>query len=460
MEKKVYSHQKENLILNVAIVYPNTYYIGMSSLGFQYVYHLLDSHPNIRCERAFVDKNEIRTVETSRSINEFDIVMFSLAFEGDLPNIIRALLLSGIELDPEKRKAPFVVTGGIGVSFLGGYLARISDILVPSDASLVLPSITEILLSHPDKEPRLALLEKIQGVFSYKTASQTMTFICETPLSDTTPPHSSIITENTEFNNRALMEISKSCSYNCAFCILSSVYGKYRHYNTDKILETAERFSGITDRIGLIAGTLTNHPDFKTIIKELNRRNFSVSFSSFRIEAIDNELLELIINNENKTLVIAPETASLKLQKLIRKAIPRETILQTVRKATAYGFKRLKLYFLIGLPGETYEDLDEIVSLVEEIYAVSKENARELGFTPEIIVDINPFVPKPFTELAGSKIEEIKSLKKKILYLKKRLHSLGRVFVSGESPRRARLQYEIGHNLLSFDELKNIALKD
>ncbi|MFN3660453.1 MAG: B12-binding domain-containing radical SAM protein, partial [Brevinematales bacterium] len=239
----------------------------------------------------------------------------------------------------------------------------------------------------------------------------------------------------------------------CSFCLVSHLYGAYQSFSKESILTTATLYEGKTHQLGLVAATLTNHPDFESIINELNRMGFELSFSAFRIETLSPSLLEKIIINEKKTLVLAPETASERQKRLIRKMIHNEIFLDKVRQATAIGIKRIKLYFLIGLPQETEEDLKEMVTLIKEIVSLSKQQAKTYGYTPEIIVDINPLVPKPFTDFAHEKMEEVSLLKKKILFLKQSIHGFGRVFVGGESPRRAKLQYDLAWGKLSWQEI-------
>lgn len=458
MEKYIYHYPKNKIKLHTAIVFPNSYYVGMSNLGFQTVYHYLQSNTAINCERAFVDSTNknMRTVENNRSIAEFDVILFSISFEGDLPNMINAIKNSGIELKQDSRKQ-IIIVGGIATTFLGNYLKDFADIIVSGNAETTLPQIIDAILAHPHKTQMLAELENLPGVYPYYIVdamnNNLLAYHSPAINENSIPPHTVILSDKTEFAERALIAVSRSCKYNCAFCVVRSAYGQYDYFSPEQILDVAMKYIGKTKRIGLVAATLTNHPDFKTIIRKLNRNGFQVSFSSFRIEGVDDELLKLIIDNENKTLVIAPETASPRLQKLIKKIIPRSTIIDTVRRAVNIGIKRLKLYFIIGLPGEETVDLDEIIDLVAKITAVSKERAKDFGFTPEIIVDINPLVPKPISDFANVEMEATKTTKKKILYLKKHLHRLGRVFVIGESPRRAHLQYKIAHSLIPIDEL-------
>lgn len=460
MEKFLYRYPKDKIKLNAVLVYPNSYYIGMSNLGLHSVYHIFQSHPEVHCERAFMDDHakKTKTVESGRELGLFDVVVFSISFETDLLNLIRALCSSGIEPLREKRQTsgPMVIVGGIGTTILPGYLAKIADLIVSGDAAITLPPIIDQLLKDKNRETSLHALENIGGIYPYyQIKTDTLGYHRDRERKE--PVTSVILTDDTEFSGRGLLEISSSCLYSCAFCLVTKAYGDYFPFPAERILEAAGRFKGFTDKLGLVAATLSNHPDFKMIIRELNRMGFQLSFSAFRIEGLDDELMEMIIRNENRTLTIAPETASAELKKVIHKIIPNEIILNAVRKACAIGIKRLKLYFLIGLPGETQADMDGIFNLVKDIREISKEYGKTHGYLPEIIVDINPLIPKPLTIFAGQPMEEVASLKKKIIGLKNKLRTLGRTFVYGESPKNALLQYRIANHMIEMDELIRMA---
>jgi len=455
MEHFIYRYKKDKILLQTVFIYPNTYFIGMSSLGFQFAYHKINENPEILCERAFLDsrrENNFVTIESNRNITEFPILFFSISYEPDLLNMIYILKTSGIELLKEKRKKHIIIVGGIAVPLLKNYLKFIADVIVCSPAEYAFKKIIPMLLECKDKDIILDKLQNIHGIYvSEKIKNDELKYY--QPEGSCEIAHSAIISEDTEFSSRALIEISKGCLFRCRFCLVSNMYGRYIAHPKSEILKIAEKYKGKTNRIGLIAATLSNHPNFKEIIKELNKMNFILSFSAFRIEGLDNELLELILKNENKTLVIAPETGSERLKRLINKNISESTIINITERAFRLGLKRLKLYFMVGFPGEDVSDLDAIIKLVRKLREISLEHSKNLHYIPEFIIDINPLVPKPFTEFQGYPFEEIKILKEKIIYLKKNLRKLGRTFVYGESPKSAFLQYRLSHGLIDFEEV-------
>ncbi len=455
MEQYLYRYKKEKIRLNVVVVYPNTYSIGMSSLALQSLYHLLQQYPDVHCERAFMNsRNEtagVKTVESNRSLQEFDVILFTLSYEPDLINLIKILKLSHIQIYNRNRKGPLIIVGGIAVTFLFYYLKDIADITVSTPAEYALPLLIPELMIMKQKEPFLDKIAGIKGFYTiFSDGNDNIPYYQCNEIEFT---HSVILTEKTEFSNRGLIEISRGCLYQCNFCLMSKLYGKYKAFSMDNILKTAENYIPYTNKLGLIAATLTNHPQFKDIIKRLNEMKFQISFSAFRIENLDDELLDLIIKNENKTLVIAPETASYRLKKSINKIIPNETILNTAEKAFQLGLKRLKLYFIIGLPGETMEDLNDNIELVKNLREISLRYSKINGYNPEFIININPLVPKPFTEFENQAMEDPRSIKKKIIVLKNNLRNMGRIYVYGESPKTAQLQYRLSRHFITRDEL-------
>ncbi len=453
MEKFLYNYKKTKILYNTVVCYPNAYSIGMSSLAFQNIYHLLQQYPFIHCERAFLNKKSQKTgttaLESGRSISLFDVIFISISFEPDLINLIEMLRSSGIEIKSGKRKKPIIIAGGIAATFLFFYLREIADITVCAPAEYAIPIILRELGNFNDLHDFIHTLGGYEG-FYYRDrdAGENIPYYqCGNILS-----HSVILSDKAEFSDMGLIEISRGCLYKCNFCLVSSLYGKYIPYPEDKIIETAENYLKLTGKIGLIAATLTNHPDLKHIIKELNRMNFRLSFSAFRLEGLDEELLELIINNENKTLTVAPETSSLNLKKTINKVIPNEILMEKAGMAFEMGIKRLKLYFLIGLPGETSGDIEEIIGLVKSLRILSHSYSKKHGYVPEFIININPLVPKPFTEFQNSPMDEFQVIKKKIITLKNGLRDLGRTYVYGESPKTAVLQYRLSHHLIPPEE--------
>ncbi len=455
-EKIIYKYKKEKILLNIVLVYPEKYETGMSSLGYLWVYHILQSKPWINCERAFLS-GEIKTIETGRRLNEFDAIFFSISFENDILNIISILRQSGIEILRERRKGfPLIGVGGIATTFISNYLKHFADVIFSGDAEKVLNEFLDEIKNIKDKNEIISIVKenKIAGVYDPERIHGFLPYVSKEL---TSIPHSPIISEEAEFKDSALISVSKGCLYKCNFCLVSRVYENYVSFKADEIVNTARIFKGYTNRIGLIAATLSNHPEFEFIVDEINKMRFSISFSAFRIESLSEKFLRKIIENENKTIVIAPEVASNKLKRLIGKNIPTELIFEKLKISCEFGIKRIKLYFMIGLPFEDNEDINEIIELIKKIRELSKEYTKKHKYIPEIIVDINPFVPKPFTPLFQYEMDDIRSIKNKIIKIKNSIRNYGRIFVYGESPKSAYLQYQIAKQKITLKDLISLS---
>lgn len=451
-ERFIFKYKKEKILYNVALIFPDSYSIGMSNLGFQWVYHLLQLMPWINCERAFYSKGRIKTIETSRPLNEFDILVFSISFENNLINIIKMLRNSGIEILREKRTSPLIFIGGIATSIIYSYLKELADLIFFGDAEITLSPFLEKLKFCRSKKEILDSAIGIDGVYIPGQIGDgtSLPYISKGLKS---VPFSVIISDEMEFKDTGLILVSEGCLHRCNFCFVSNIFKCYRYFSVDEILRVATLFLPFTKRIGLIAATLTDHPNFRELVVELNKIGFSLSFSSFRVESIPDDFLKTIVENENKTITVAPETVSFKLKRLINKNIPNDIILNKIEQAASYGIKRIKLYFIIGLPSETMDDIEEMVNFIGRVREISSKYSKKFGYLPEIIVDINPFIPKPHTPMFNFEMEDISNLRKKILFIKKKVRNFGRIFVSGESPKSAYLQFMLGKNRLSFDEL-------
>lgn len=453
MESFLYRYAKSRPRYYCAVLYPNRYEIGMSNLGFQTLYHQAQLNEDWMCERFFDDGGEVVSYETARPLNHFHVILVSVSFEPDVVHLAQMFKRAGLGLRKDRQENwPLVIIGGIGVSLMARTLSFFVDVLVTLRAEIFMPYLRHALSEARNKLEALDLLKECDGVTLSKSLTEDRLPWKKADF-DGQPSHTVILSDKAEFANRGLIELSESCRYNCAFCLVSNVYGDYTARDTEAIFETAERYRGLTRRLGLVAATLTNHPHFRQIIETLNQRDFELSFSAFRIEALDDDLLEKVVLNENRTLVVAPETASLRMKRLIHKNISNEVFLKKIAKACEIGIKRIKMYFIVGFPGETEEDIRENIALVTEVRRVSQLQSKKYGYIPEIIVDINPLVPKPFTDLADVPMESVKVLKNKILMMKKGVRNLGRVFVYGESPRRAHLQFRLTRQEIVPEEL-------
>ncbi|RQW85572.1 MAG: radical SAM protein, partial [Geobacter sp.] len=251
---------------------------------------------------------------------------------------------------------------------------------------------------------------------------------------------SSLFTPGTEFSDMYLIEVSRGCPRGCRFCAAGFIYHPFRQRSLELLKKEAEQGMELKERIGLVGAAVSDYRDLGELCRFISEKGGKVSVSSLRIDALDENLLNILHSSGHKTVALAPEGGSQRLRDFIKKDITEEQILGACDTLIGRDILNLKLYFIIGLPTETEQDLAEMVQLIEKIrqrvIAAAKKN-RRLG---SVLLSINPFVPKPFTPLQWCGMENLASLEKKYRYLRRAVGSLSNVKIQMESLREAFLQ--------------------
>ncbi|HJV34367.1 radical SAM protein [Geomonas sp.] len=457
--------------LSCCLVYPNRYHAGMSNLGFQTVYALMNAHPEVVCDRAFLpDKDELDelqrsrgtllSLESQRPLSSFDVVAFSVSFESDYLNLPAIFRLSGIPPLAADRSPlqPLIVAGGAALFLNPEPVAPLLDLVCVGEAEPVLSGLLELLKEGAEsRDDLLRNAASLPGIYVpslYQPVYQGTSLVSMQPAAgapvrvrrvwDTEekslPSVTEIHTEATEFSGMHLVEISRGCPRGCRFCAAGFIYLPYRSRSPELVRE--EVMKGVAEgrKVGLVAAAVSDYPAIGDLCQEIVAAGGKFSVSSFRIDHYDAGMIEALKASGQKTVSLAPEGGSQRLRDLIRKGINEEQILSACDMLIGHDILNLKLYFIIGLPTETYQDLEEMVVLVEKIrervVAAARANKR-LG---DIQLSVNPFIPKPFTPFQWCGMEENKSLEKKWKFLQKALGRLSNVKLQMESPREAYQQ--------------------
>ncbi len=485
----------------VALVYPNSYYVGMSNLGFQCIYRLLNSLPEGVCERAFLperdEQHELRrsrhplfSLESFRPLRDFDIVAFSLSFENDYPSVLTVLELAAIPFLRSRRNDtyPLIIAGGVCTFLNPEPLAEFIDLFVIGEGEEVLPRLITEFHHHRDRgtarEIVLAELAQIEGIYvpelyevRYHSAGTIASFLPRgdapprirraAPASlDRHPAHSAIITPFTEFSSMFLMEVSRGCPYGCYFCCLGSAYRPVRKRSLESLTATAALGMEAGCKIGLIGPTLSDHPQLTSLCEFILEGGGTFSVTSLRIDLVNEEFIRLLKRSGHQTITLAPETGSEHLRRIIHKSLSDEQIFKTLEIIAAYRFRHIKLYFLIGLPGETPFDIDCISELTKKIqHHLLKANPRS-RYPESIALSINAFIPKPGTPFQWHPFEEIASLQAKLKRIKNSLKKEKKVTVTWDLPKWSYLQCllsrgdrRVGKILMAAHELGGSFLK-
>ncbi|MDD2364743.1 MAG: radical SAM protein [Desulfuromonadaceae bacterium] len=458
--------------LSICLISPSRYHTGMSSLGFQTVYAQLAGSADILCERAFLpDHDELEeyrrsntpllSLESSTPLSDFDVVAFSTSFEPDYLNIPLILNLARIPLYSRSRNNsnPLIIAGGAAFFINPEPVADFIDAICIGEGEEVIPSIIKALLSPVDngRDGLLRALSRITGLYvpslyhprfsenrvtGYDAESgATFPVIRATAtLAGHKPAASQILTENTEFGDMFLIEVSRGCPRGCRFCSSGFIYGAFRQQPMDNVINLIERGVEYRNKVGLVGAAVSDYSDIGKLCSYIVAKGAKVSVSSLRVDRIDNKMLDALIASGHKTISLAPEGGSQRLRDLIHKNLTETQILDTCDLLISRDILNLKLYFIIGLPTETEVDLEELIRLVEKIRERVIEMGRANKRLGEISISINPFIPKPFTPFQWCGMEALPSLERKADILEKRLKRLSNVKLKIESLRSSYLQ--------------------
>jgi radical SAM superfamily enzyme YgiQ (UPF0313 family) len=455
--------------VSVALVFPNTYFTGMSNLGFQNVYRLFNALPDVVCERFFYPDSEtfpLLSLESQRPLSEFELVVFSVPFEMDYPHVLEILIKAGVPLRSKDRTKnhPLVAAGGVTAFLNPQPLSPFMDFFFLGDAEVFAHTFWNFWRSCPftgseEKEDWLSRLARsVDGIYvpslyceSYdpdgtikslspiKPDLPSRIRVQKSSLVEMEPARTQIFTPNTEFSNAFLVEIGRGCGRGCRFCAAGYVYRPPRFHKVDTVLKSVHE-GDFPKRWGLVSAAVGDYPYLEELARFLIERGVEVSFSSLRADGIHPVMKEIFKAGQHHAVAIAPEAGSERLRRVINKKLTDDQICEACVFLTEAGIRHLKLYFMIGLPTETDEDITAIVSLVKRIRHEVIRTAKGVKNLGTIVVDINSFVPKPFTPFQWVAFDGVSSLKEKAKKIQRLLSGFSNLRVHTDVPKWAYLQ--------------------
>ncbi len=458
--------------IRVALAFPNTYHVGMSNLGFQAAYRLFNAEPDVACERAFLPGLSERrgarsmplvTVESGTPAGGFDVLAFSVSFEWDYPNVVTLLRMASLPVYASERseRHPLVVVGG-AVSILNPEpLAPFVDVFACGDGEVLIPRLAAALRSFPGRRALLSSLSLEDGFYipSFYEAAPAGGGVagrhvpspgCDAPVpvtravlrnvSATDPPATSVFTPDTEFGARFLVEAVRGCPNLCRFCWAGYNYLPVRAFQADRVLRLAREARVHAGRAGLVSLALGSHPELSRILAGLRAMDYAISPASLRIEDITPGLVQSLVDSGERTITIAPEAGSDRLRRVLGKKVTGAEILDRADMAFAGGIENLKLYFMVGLPTETDDDIVAIRELTVSIRDAMLARARSRGRAGRIIASVNPFVPKPGTPFQWLPMERPQATSARVRRLRALVAGLDNVHFTIKSERQSHYQ--------------------
>ncbi|MGQ9707028.1 MAG: TIGR03960 family B12-binding radical SAM protein [bacterium] len=438
--KEVGSIKKTYFNLRVCLVYPDLYEIGMSNLGFQIIYHLLNSLDGIYCERAFMPSPDaievirktndfLCSIETRRPLSDFDVVAFSVSYELQWTNVLTILDLANIPIRSKDRDSlPIVIMGGYS-AYTPASISPAFDVIVVGEGEEIAVDlfikIRDMIIDEKSKVEIIETISKIDGVYiptlhdkSKKIKARTVYDLDRIFVPDilTIPNFASI-------HDRLSVEVARGCRRGCRFCLAGFVQRPYRERSPERVIEIIENLLRKTgyDECSLLGLNTIDYSFITELVQyltlSLKNRRIGVSLPSLRI---DTPLIDVILNTQTvrpSQVTLAPEVASQTLANTINKDYDIDEFIKKVITLIESGIKSIKLYFMVGIPNENESDVMTIVELIKMIL----NQKRTMG--GEIIVNLSAFVPKAHTPLQWAPFTDIDILKERIKTIRKGLRT-------------------------------------
>jgi radical SAM superfamily enzyme YgiQ (UPF0313 family) len=460
--------------LRVALAFPNTYFVGMSNLGFQTVYRLFNELEDVVCERvclpakqelqaALTSGEPLRTIESGTPVRDFDVLAFSVSFEWDYTNVLSMLRLAGIPVRAASRTKhdPLVVIGG-AVTFVNPEpLAPFADLIAAGEGEVLIPSLMTAIAAADGRDDLLRRLTGERGVyvpsfydvrynadgtiaaFEAKPGTGSPAVVKKAAVKSTErldPPSTRIFTPDTEFGSRFLIEVVRGCANLCRFCWAGYNYLPVRAFPADRILELAREAKPHAGRAGLVSIALCDHPEIERILAGLLAMGYAISPASLRLDDLTEPIVSMLHQSGERSITSAPETGSDRLRRVINKTVTNAEILDKADLIFRCGMENLKLYFMIGLPTENEDDLTSIRDLTAQLRDVMMSHARPRGRLGRIVASVNPLIPKPGTAYQWLPMEDPAITDRKGKRLRTLVADLDNVYFNIKSERHSYYQ--------------------
>ncbi len=416
----------------IALMYPSPYRAAMSSLGYQQIYRTLHAMPGVAADRAMLGDD--RTLETDAPVGSYPMLAYSVAYELELAGVVATLEAASIPVlaKDRARHHPLVIAGGPLTFSNPAPMAPFFDVIVLGEGEeLIVELVTLARDAGFDRERLWVALTGRPGYYLPHVHGEVIPPVAAIA-DDLLPARSVIATPNTELADMFMTEAARGCSRGCTYCVMRrSTNGGMR------IVPRAKIITGIpagTRRVGLVGAAVTDHPDIAAIVRDVVDGGREVGISSLRADKLTDELVGLLARGGYRTLTVASDGASERMRRVIERSTRASDLLESARLAAAHKLHTLKIYMMVGVPGETDDDIDELVALSGELARIH----------PRIAYGIAPFVAKRNTPLDGTPFAGIALVEDRLARLRRGLGAaklLAKVTVRPTSARWAWVEY-------------------